>query len=422
MLIRNRFIFQLASAVLLCFCGQVWAASQAMVATLHEAVELAWQRHPELIALASRDEAANAGKELADRLTADAGAISLSSRNDQLNRHPGLQEHEVEISTALWLPGQRSARQSEALAKQDELAAQRMALRWEIAGQVSELWWQVAAARQGKILAERRFEEAQALARDMQARFRSGEASRIDANLAQAEVHQAQMGVLDELTQVRQAEQAFQLLTGAEIVGREIFPQNPTSTNGQLNADEKLDLDSVVSSHPLLLQANRQLDSARARAKLTQASQRAAPELALRAVRERATLNEAFTNSIGIRLKIPFASPAQNRQDNANARAETIQSELDVMRISAALRIQIEQAVQLKNSTQQQIELAQQNVLLANDNLQLVEKAFRLGEQDLVTLLRAKAAAFQAQSVLNKQKLAEASAVSKLHQAMGRLP
>jgi outer membrane protein TolC len=123
-----------------------------------------------------------------------------------------------------------------------------------------------------------------------------------------------------------------------------------------------------------------------------------------------------------VRLKIPFSSSAQVRQDDTIARADTIQTEFDLIRVRALVQSQIEQSLQTQQLVTQQIDLAQKSLTLANDNLQLAEKAYRLGESDLVSLLRARSAAFQAVSFFTKQSLARAVAISRTNQALGFIP
>ncbi|MCX7218309.1 MAG: TolC family protein, partial [Burkholderiales bacterium] len=123
----------------------VYAATVAP--DLRGASELAWKQHPEAAALDARDTQARAAQELADNWTPEPAAISVSSRNDRLNSNLGQQEYEVELATPLWLPGQRAARSAEASARIDEAKSKRAALRWEVAGNVREVWWTLATAR-----------------------------------------------------------------------------------------------------------------------------------------------------------------------------------------------------------------------------------------------------------------------------------
>lgn len=382
---------------------------------LRIATELAWKRHPEAAALDARDAGARAAQELAAQITPEPASVSLGSRNDSLNRNRDQQEYEIEVAAPLWLPGQKSARESEATARVHEVLARRAALRWEIAGEVREAWWNLASARNANALAVRRLEAARILDMDVQRRYRVGDLSRIDANLAQTEVHAAQTELIDSEAALTQAGQAFLLLTGAAAPGDMKEEElKDRRTPGQL-ADAPL-------SHPLLAQANSAAISARARAKVVGQSQRAAPELALRMVRERGAGEPDYANSVGIRLTIPFSSGAQLRQNISAAQAEAIQAESEMQRIGAKVQLTLQQLLQQQQSSEQRVAIAQQSHALAQENLQLAEKAFRLGETDLTTVLRVRAAAFNAESLLDRQRLGQATAISRLNQALGVLP
>jgi len=385
------------------------------VSSIQIATEFAWKRHPEAAALDARDAEARAAQELAAKITPEPGSVSISSRNDRLNRNLGQQEYEIEMATPLWLPGQKLAHEIEATARVTEAGARRAALRWEVAGEVREAWWNLASARNGNALAVRRLESARALEMDVQRRYKVGDLSRIDANLAQTEMHTAQADLLESEAALTQAEQVFLLLTGKSA------PDSLDTEKLTVQISPKQLADTPMS-HPLVAKAYSALASARARAKVAWQSQRAAPELALRMVRERGAGEPNYSNSVGIRLKIPFSSGAQIRQANAAAQAEMIQAEYEMQQVRNKVQLTLDQLLRLQKSVGQQVTIAQQSREFAQENLQLAEKAFRLGESDLTTLLRMRAAAFNAESLLDRQRLNQATVISRLNQALGALP
>jgi cobalt-zinc-cadmium efflux system outer membrane protein len=59
---------------------------------------------------------------------------------------------------------------------------------------------------------------------------------------------------------------------------------------------------------------------------------------------------------------------------------------------------------------------------LSSENLRLSEKSFKLGETDIATLLRIRAAAYDAEAFFGRQHVARAAAISRLNQALGVLP
>ena len=402
----------LASAVALLLAQAALAADAGQPAVgLASALEQAWRLHPQAAALDARDAEAQAARDIAGGLTPEPGAISIGSRNDRANRNLGQQEYEVELATPLWLPGQKAAREDAAASQVDEVAAKRIALRWELAGELREAWWALAAARNARTLAARRVETARALESDVRRRFRAGDLSRIDGNLAQSEVLAAEAELIEAEANRLQAEHLLRTLTGSGA---------PAEVGEEAPAAERTA--EAAAAHPLLAAAAAASRSARARTTVAAESRRGAPELALRVVRERGDFAEPYNNSIGVRLRIPFSSGALVRRDTAAAQAEASQADAEMLRARTRVELETERARRALAAAGQQLAMAGERRTLAADNLRLAEKAFALGESDLSALLRIRAAAFDAESFYDRQRVARAAAISRLNQALGALP
>jgi cobalt-zinc-cadmium efflux system outer membrane protein len=380
---------------------------------LADVVDQAWRLHPQAAGLAARDAEARAAQDVASGLTPEPASISLGNLNDKQGRNTGRQEWEVELAVPLWLPGQRAARVIEADSRLGETGARRAAVKLEIAGEVREAWWSLAAARAARALAGQRVDTARALDRDVQKRFKVGELSRIDANLAQGEVLAAEAEAIETQAALLQAEQAFRLLTGNDAPAelREEAPGRQPPVDA-----------AAPASHPQLAAFAAAARTARARVRLAEETPRAAPELALRLVRERGDFNESYGNSVGVKLTIPFSSGAQLRRDTSGAQADAEQAEAEMRRVESRVQLDGERARQTLIAAERQLTMAGERRQLAADNLRLAEKSFTLGEADLATLLRLRAAAFEAESFHDRQRLARAAAISRLNQAQGVLP
>lgn len=161
---------------------------------------------------------------------------------------------------------------------------------------------------------------------------------------------------------------------------------------------------------------------AQARLGVAQQTGRDAPELALRWVRERGDANAAYADSVGIKLTVPFGSSARLRQESAAAQAETVQADAERALVQQRLQLELDRAQREAKTVAMQLTKAQARVALTNDTLQLTEKSYALGEADLGTLLRARAAAFEAHAFLNRQRTARAASVSRLNQSLGAMP
>jgi len=390
-------------------------AADAPKSALAAAVEQAWHLNPQAAGLDAREAEVRAAQDVAAALTPEPGSVSIGSLNDRLNRNRGRQEYEVELAVPLWLPGQKAAYKAEAAGRIDETTARRAALRLEIGGEVREAWWALAAARSAGELAARRLETARALEADVVRRYKVGELSRMDANLAQTETHAANAELAEAEAMQLQAEQAVQALTGSPA---------PKELGEELPATRRLagETGDAVATHPLLAAAAAAARSARARVQVANESRRASPELALRIVRERGDSAESYSNGMGIKLMIPFSSPPQVRRQTSAAQAEADQAEAEMLRAQARVGLDMERAQRNLQSAERLLAMARERRQLSAENLRLAEKAFSLGESDLATLLRIRAAAFDADAHLDRRRVARAAATSRLNQALGVLP
>ncbi len=388
--------------------GYLPPALAQTASSLHQALEAAWSRQAATAALSARRGEARARIDQAQGFTPAPASVSLSQLNDKLNQSHGRQEWEVEVATPLWLPGQRHAAIAEAQSAQAQYEAQAAALRWQLAGEVREAWWAMAAAQATQQLARQRLETAQALSRSVERRVKAGDLARLDGNLAQAESLAAQAEALQADQALLTARQAYRSLTGQEAPDT-LMP-------------EATSLAPLADTHPqlTLLQAVR--DAAQSHLARVDASHRDAPELALRWNNQRSDALTPYSQAVGIKLTVPLASGPRISQDSAASRAELAQAETELTLAQARVEQTIQSAQTELATTEQQLTLAKARQALTADNLQLSQRAFDLGETDLPTLLRVRAAALEAQAWLQRQTVARAAAQSHLLQAQGVLP
>ena len=376
--------------------------------TLAQALERAWERAPVARALPARREQAAAGAQAAAAWTPAPPTVSLATLNDRLSERRGRSEWEAEVSVPLWLPRQREAQRALADADAQRGDAAAAAARLRLAGELRGAWWALAAARDRAALASTRLEAARALQADVDRRFRAGELARTDANVALAELR-AQEG---EIADARRAEQAahdaLQGLTGAPA---------PDVLAAEAATDA-----SVAAPHPELAAAESALRSARSRLELAERSARAAPEVALRLLRERDDSGMRAVQAAGVRLSVPLASPPRLLRETAAQRAEIAEAQTQAERVRERLALDIAAARREIAAAELQGATGAERAALAADTLQLVQKSFALGESDLATLLRARAAAFDAQADVRRQATARAAAQSRINQALGVLP
>ncbi|HEX5355986.1 MAG TPA: TolC family protein [Aquabacterium sp.] len=408
--LRLRALALLPACLLTPWCGPALAALAPPAPDLAGALQAATARDPETAQLRLRQAAAEAGVQVAQGLTPAPAAVSLNHLSDRLNQNLGRREWEVELGAPLWLPGQRQASVDTA---RHALAESEARLNWrrlQLSGELREAWWQVAHARTATALAQQRLQTAQALQAEVLRRYQHGDLARLDANLARTETLAAQAELMEAGQKTQQAEQSFANLTGTE-------PPSTLPPENMPTAGTTADLD-----HPQWRALQAAATLAGDKLALQSASDRAPPEVAVRWTQQRSDALNPYDQAIGVKLTLPLSSGPRVQQDSALARAEMAQAEMALARAREQIDRAIRQARSELDMALQQLALAQERSQLTADNLQLAQKAFSLGEQDLNALLRARLADHEAQAALSQQTLARDTAISRLRQALGLLP
>ena len=376
--------------------------------TLRDAIERAWERQPAAQARPARGDEFIAKQEAARAAFPEPPSLRLGNRNDRLNRNDGAREWEAEIALPLWLPGERDRQSAVVNAERDQYDTGLTAAKLKIAGEVRDAYWQARLADNELALARRKVHEAGVLAADVERRVKAGDLARIDLNQAQAAERLARAALAEAEIKTFRATQGFNVLTGLSALP--IGEERPPAQG------------AVPDEHPLLAPLQRAV--ATHQAKLNQATQnlRNNPELELGMRRERGTFDEAYANSLQLRLRLPFATDARNKPRIAGANAELIEAHTAYTLERAKVVAEIETARRELEQSRTVSGLTEARFTLTADTQQLLAKAFAIGEFDLVTRLRAENERFEAELQFTRAKLEAARALSRLNQALGVLP
>lgn len=380
--------------LLLCLLGSFGACAQAPSPGLGGLVDAAWQRDPQARRLDGRQAELLALADVAAQWTPGPGTVGLGARSDRMLDDRGRQEWELEYAQPVWLPGQAAARRDEAGVALRAVAAERAALRLSLARSLLDAhrsWLEACAAR---TMAERRQALARELAADVTRRAHAGELPRFDANLAEAEKLQADAILIEQALAVEEAERRFRLLTGSPPPPSLITASRP-----------------VGDEHPELTAAREAAALARSRLALTRQSLRDNPEIGLRYRHERDVYGAPFGDSLALRVSIPLASAPRSAAREAGAIAAVTESAVSLERTRNQLEMDQAQAEARLAAAVRVEASARQRQSLAQDNLNLAHKAWQLGERPLESLLRTRAAAFDAEAALLRAGFAREEAL-----------
>ncbi|MBC7734899.1 MAG: TolC family protein [Bacteriovorax sp.] len=377
--------------------------------TLRAALDAAWQR-----AVAARESEGQRRRAEADRAVAGSfwaapPSLELSHRSDRLHRNTGARETEVGVAVPLWLPGQRAARAGTADAAAAQALAAEQVARWRLAGELREAAWQIVLAQVEAAQADTQAQGLKQLADDVERRVRAGDLARADALAAQAE-HLAATSLQSEVRQRLQLERArWTLLTGLTSA-----PDLTASTNEVAPVS--------AAPHPELQLATQSTALAGQRVELMRRSRRDAPELTVGVRQDVSGQAEASQGSLVAGLRLSFGTDDRNRPREAAALSELDVAQTHEQRLRERLDSDTAAARDAVRSAQAQLEAETARARLLRERAALIDKSFRAGETPLPELLRALAAASQADSAAARQTAALGLARARLQQTLGLLP
>ena len=401
----------LMTAIAVCISPAAVAQSpnNATATTLREVYEAAWERQPDARAAAARRQAAEAGREAAQRLTAEPGALEVQAKAGRSGA--GGREYEAAVAFPLWLPGERSRASNLADAQLEAVDLRTHAARLNLAGAVRDAWWALQRAEVEVAAAGDRLKSAQQLAADVARRVRAGD-------LARADQHQAESAVAQAEAAVAEAESARASAAGAL---RAIALVAPAA--GAFAVSEPMPPPTeAVGEHPAVAEALNRALVARRTMELTGTQRRANPELTLGASRETGAAGEPSVQSLIVGIRIPFGGGPRHDARVAGAQAEALEAEAVADVTRARVATDAASARARLQALQVQLQAAERRARLAAETRGFYDKSFRVGESDLPTRLRVELEAAEAQRALAKTRIEVAAAVSQLRQALGLLP
>jgi outer membrane protein TolC len=378
--------------------------------TLRTALDAAWQRAVIARESDGQRRRADAERAVSDTVWGGAPTLELSHRDDRLQSNAGRRETEIGVVVPMWLPGQRSARAGTADAAAAQALAAEQAARLRLAGELREAAWQLAAllAEAGQV--DTQAQALKQLADDVGRRVRAGDLARADALAAQAEQLAASALQADVRQRLQAARSRWTLLTG--------LAEAP-----DLRAAAGIDGgDTAAPNHPELRLASQATDLARKRAELTRHSRRDAPELSLGVRQDTPGRAESSSSSLVVGLRLPFGTDGRNLPLEAAALTDLDLAETHEQRLRERLDSDLAVARDAQRSAAAQLEAENARAGLLRERATLIEKSFQAGETPLPELLRALAAAAQADSAVARQTAALGLAQARLQQALGVLP
>jgi cobalt-zinc-cadmium efflux system outer membrane protein len=377
--------------------------------SLATAIDAAWQRAVSAREADGQRRRAHAEQAAAAGPWAAPPALGLSHRDDRLSSSNGSRETEVALSWPLWLPGQRRTRAVAADAEAALAETSAQVGRWRIAGEVREAAWTLVAYQAEASQADALVASLQGLADDVDRRVRAGELARADALAARAELMAASAQQAEAQQRLLSATTRWRVLTGLPVLPD---PGEAPRSDAVPNVDR----------HPEVQHMTQTVELARLRLDRVNASRRDPPELSVRLINDTPARTERSSSSVGVALRLPFGTDDRNLPLQAAALSELEIAQAQEQRLRERLAADLTASRAAVASAQTQEAAERSRASLLRERAQLIDKSYRAGESPLPELLRAMAAAAQADASLARQQAASGLARARLHQVSGLVP
>lgn len=375
---------------------------------LSEVLEKAYARTPMQASLQSRDVMVSARSRVANALLPSAPAVNLIHQNDTIGSGRGERDWQAELELPVWLPKQRDNRMKVAEAIQASTGATRQSLKLQVAGQLREAVWNIAVNENNLSLALNKLQVAKKLQSDVDKRYRAGELAKTDAMLAEQETLRVEKEKVRAEAELMHARHRYYVLTGL----REL----------PANYAEKQSVLDDYSQSPVWLEAQSKVGLAETERDLAQVESHENMRVLLNMRSTKGAFDTTNNDSVGVHVRVPFggeasAAPVRAAAEmvvgNALTEREAMRFELEAAMHEAEHNLSVSQAELIIAAKQHEI---------AAESLTLAQKAFRLGETDLVSLLRVQAQSFEAERAFTTRQIQVQWDIARYNQTVGVLP
>lgn len=362
-----------------------FGARAARPLTLDEALSLALERNASILSL--QTEVAAAGARL-------GGASLLLQSNPEVEGAAGPRsapdgrstDYSIGVSQRVEIFGQRGARIDAASALLGSAEARLATRRVEVAAEVRERFARTLAARdRAKITAEA-YELAQQALAAAEAREQAGAASRIEVNAARATLGRAARERSEAAQRVVAARSALVILLG-------IDPAESIEPSGELTIEPDARIEGIetlveraLAGRPELRSARLEVDAARAERRLAGREALPSPRLGISYSEEGDSNGSARITQGVLAFDLPLFN--RNQAGRGVAAARVTQSERALEALTRLVRSEVEVAANRVAAARAAAEAFAGGLLGAlEENMQLVNEAYRAGKVDFFQLL-----------------------------------
>ncbi len=326
----------------------------------------------------------------------------LSSQRRTVREGLAYQEWNAGIERPLRLPGKAAADRNIGKATMEEAEARYGDALHEAARELLSLWLEWLSAERGRELASANRQSAQENLTAVEKRVRAGDASKLDASLAQADLAEQQRVHNDAKTQVAVAWGRLHARFPSIDQQFRVLPASlPIRENAAFWRER------ILSQSDELKTAQAQLQNAQAQAERARADKLPDPTVGIYTASEVGG-RERIT---GLSISMPIPGGQRDRRSAKALHSVEVQRQ-QVELTKRQLEASIASAVASAEGAYASQQLAETGALAMHDNARLMQRAYALGEADLQALLLARR---QATAVTQNARIAKIEALKSYY-------
>lgn len=375
---------------------------------LHDVLEKTVARNPMQETLQSRESVVSAKSVVANAMLPLTPAVILGHQNDTVGSGRGEREWQAELELPVWLPNQRNNRLKVADASKSNMTASRESLKLQVAGLLREALWDIAFNENNLALAANKLEVAKNLQRDVEKRYQAGEMAKTDAMLAQQETLRTEKEKLRAEAELMHARHRYYLLTGLR--------EMPASF------EEKQSTLEDYSQSSIWMEAQSKVGLAETERDLAQVESHENLHVLLNMRRTQGAFDYTSNDSVGVKVRIPFGGEARAAPIKAAAELGVGNALTEREMLRNALETAMHEAEHNLSVSRAELTIANKQFDIAKESVKLAQKAFQLGETDLVSLLRVQAQTYEAERAFTTRQIQLQWDIARYNQTVGVLP
>lgn len=376
--------------------------------SLREVLEKTTARSPQQAILAAQQYEVMAKKKMADSTLPLSPSVSLLHQNDTLGSGRNERDWQAQLELPIWLPQQKNARAKVADFSASSLDVNTEQLQLQVAGVLRDAVWTIALNRNDVELHQQKLTISEKLEADIQKKFQAGEVAKTDLMLVQQETLLAHKNLIRAEAELMHAHFRYSQLTGLNEI-----PE--TLEEGQSSLVD-------FNQSPQWRSAEAKVALAQSERDLSAVERRENPHIIFNARSSQGAFDTQYNQSVGVQIRIPLDTEV--RSAPILAASEQVYGEAISQRenLRRLLETDLHEAEHNLLVSKKELSIVAQQFDIASNSAELAQKAYQLGELDLLSLLKIRSQAFEAERGYTTRQLQVKWDTARYNQAVGVLP